>query len=106
LKLLLDANVPKGLRRMLPGHQVSTAQEQSWGSTKNGDLLRAAETAGFDALITADQNIGYQQNLKERSIALIVLWTNNWSLLKPAASRISAAVDRVTAQSFQMIGPG
>jgi len=66
----------------------------------------AAERAGFDVIVTTDKNIRYQQNLKERSIALIVLWTNDWSLLKPAASRISAAVDGVTAHSFQMIGPG
>jgi predicted nuclease of predicted toxin-antitoxin system len=103
LRLLFDENVPKRLRRLLPGHEISTAQERGWGGIVNGKLLHAAEAAGFDVMLTADQNIVYQQNLAERVIALVVLSTNDWSVLKHASAQIAAAVDAAKPKTYQTV---
>lgn len=75
-RILLDQNVPLGLRRHLPGI-VSTAYEQGWHELQNGDLLASAESAGFDIFLTCGRNIKHQQNLAGREIAIIVLMTNH-----------------------------
>ena len=72
MKLLLDESLPRGLRRLLPDHTVVTVQEQGWAGISNGKLLRLAE-AEFDAFVTADQNLQYQQNLVGFEIAVFVL---------------------------------
>ncbi len=53
-----------------------------WAMLENGDLLSAAEDAGFDVMLTADKNISYQQNLAGRRLALVVLSTNDWNLIQ------------------------
>ena len=83
MKLLLDACVPRPLRKLLASHTVYTAQEMGWGRLKNGALLRQAEVQ-FNALISTDQNLKYQQNLVGRKLAIPVLPTNDWlAMLKP-----------------------
>jgi hypothetical protein len=67
---------------------------------KNGALLDAAEEAGFDLFITADQELSYQQNLKGRKMALVVLSTNNWSSVKAHAGRIVAAINAATPSNY------
>jgi predicted nuclease of predicted toxin-antitoxin system len=77
LRILFDKNVPIGVRRFLASHDVRTAVEMKWpDQLENGQLLKAAETAGFDVLVTSDQNILYQQNLTGRRLALVVLGSN------------------------------
>lgn len=73
MRLLLDHCVPQRLERALEGHQVSTAAEMQWDRLRNGDLLAAASAAGFDALITVDQNLKHQQNLATLPIAVVVI---------------------------------
>ena len=63
MKLLLDESLPRPLADLLPGHDVRTVVQSGWSSLSNGELLRKAATE-FDALVTADQNIEFQQNLK------------------------------------------
>jgi hypothetical protein len=63
VRIFLDNNVPAGVATFVAGHQVSTSPELGWEKLKNGRLLSAAEDAGFDLIITADQNIRHQQNL-------------------------------------------
>ena len=72
MRLLLDESVPSRLRRSLPGHAVRTVVEMGWSGVKNGKLLALA-AADFDAFITVDKNLPYQQNLKTLPIAVIVL---------------------------------
>ncbi|HSU66349.1 MAG TPA: hypothetical protein VLJ39_05740, partial [Tepidisphaeraceae bacterium] len=60
MKILFDQGTPAPLRRYLPGHHCSTAHEVGWSNLSNGDLLREAESGGFELLITTDQNIRYQ----------------------------------------------
>jgi hypothetical protein len=88
-RLLLDANMPRGLRAILSHHEVWTAHQMGWDRLENGELLLAAEAAGFDAMITADQNIRYQQNLSERLLALVVLATNHWPTLQKTKTPLS-----------------
>ena len=75
MKVLFDVNVPRPLLRHLTDHQVATAQERGWAELQNGDLIAAANEA-FDVLLTADQNLKYQQNLAGRKIAIVILPTN------------------------------
>jgi hypothetical protein len=57
----------------LSGHEVETAYERGWETLKNGALLDAAEEAGFEVLLTTDQNLPYQQNLPGRALRLVIL---------------------------------
>ena len=66
MRVLFDQGTPVQIRRSLKEHVVNTAWEQGWSRMENGELLRAAEEAGFDLLLTTDQNIRYQQNLAGR----------------------------------------
>lgn len=72
MRLLLDESVPSRLRRSLPTHQVSTVVEMGWSGVRNGKLLALAAT-GFDAFITVDKNLPYQQNLATLPVAVVVL---------------------------------
>jgi hypothetical protein len=71
--VLFDHGTPKGLVRALSGLTVQTAQAKGWETLSNGALLTAAEEAGFELLLTTDRRIRYQQNLRVRRIALVVL---------------------------------
>ena len=62
--VLFDQSTPVPIRPFLKGHTVETAWQRGRDKLKNGDLLRAAEQAGFEVLVTPDKNIRYQQNLR------------------------------------------
>jgi hypothetical protein len=98
VRILLDQNTPLGLRRALPGYEVIPARSLGWASIENGELIRAAEEAGFDILITCDRNIRYQQRLTGRKIALIELTTTTWPVIRPRLADVLAAI--------QASGPG
>ncbi len=93
MRLLFDHNVPAPLRRLMPRCDISFADECGWSELTNGDLLAAAEAAGFDALLTADRNLRHQQNLSGRHIGLVVLSTNHWPTLRDNAPQVLAAVE-------------
>jgi len=76
----------------LKQHTVATAYELGWTELDYGKLLMAAESA-FDALVTTDKNLRYQQNLADRRLAILVLPTANWPELRVHEARIAAAVD-------------
>ncbi len=76
--MLFDQGTPVPLREFLKQHEVSTAFEHGWSKLKNGDLLDAAEKEGFAAIVTTDLNLKYQQNLKVRPLAIVVLSTTSW----------------------------
>jgi hypothetical protein len=99
MRLLIDECIDERLRLPFPGHEVETARYANLAGLKNGRLLEAAEEAGFDVPITADQNIPDQQNLGRRKIALVVLCgpTNrlrDLALLVPAAVSAIALIGR------------
>jgi predicted nuclease of predicted toxin-antitoxin system len=72
MRLLLDESVPSRLRRALPKHDVRTVGEMGWSGVKNGKLLALA-AVDFNAFITVDKNLPYQQNLATLPIAVVVL---------------------------------
>ena len=73
MRVLLDEQLPRQLALLLTGHDVRTVQQQSWAGLKNGQLLDAAEGAGFTVLVTGDRNLQFQQNLAPRQLGVIVL---------------------------------
>ncbi len=77
MKILLDHNLDRRLKKHLTGHEVSTTQEQGWADVQNGELLALLEANGFDLMLTADANIKSQQNLSNRNISIIVLRARN-----------------------------
>ncbi len=83
--------MPEPLRPLLTGLDIRTAQEMGWGRVKNGELLERAEGV-FDAFVTADQSLKYQQNLTRRRLAILVLSTNRWPRMKAKTAQISAAI--------------
>ena len=99
MKILLDACVPRPLRKPLPDHAVRTAQEMGWGQLKNGALLQAVE-AQFDAFLSSDQNLRYQQNMAGRKLAILVLPTNDWPTLRRRADSIAARVGTLQPGDF------
>jgi len=70
MRIVFDQGTPAPLRHVLRGHTVSTAYENGWDKLKNGDLIRAAESS-FEALITTDQNLKYQQHLSGDGLPLL-----------------------------------
>jgi hypothetical protein len=98
--ILFDYGTPRGIARFLPGHTVTRARQRGWDRLSNGDLLAEAERAGFDVFLTADKNIQYQQNLVGRKIAVVVLSTPQWPLVRSHTSKIAAAVDAATPGSY------
>ena len=82
MRILLDENTPRGVSRILMGHDVRTVPEMGWAAYSNGQLLDEAEQAGFDALVTCDQNLVFQQNLAGRNIAVVILSTNIWPIIR------------------------
>src|SRR5438128_5021959 len=72
MRLLLDECVPKRLKRELHRHEAKTVQDMGWAGIKNGELLRLAD-GQFDALLTVDQGIEYQQNLSGLRISVVIM---------------------------------
>ena len=81
------------MRRHLPRHDVATAAKMDWSQLTNGELLAAATEAGFEVLVTTDQNLRYQQNLKDRKIAVVVLMTASWPRISKQADKVAAAIE-------------
>lgn len=104
MRILLDKNVPVPLRQFLPRHEVRTLAAMQWPERlKNGALLNLAEEAGFNVMVTSDQNIPYQQNLTGRKLALVVLGSNIWRLVRQHEAEIAASVEAATPGSYSFI---
>ena len=99
--ILFDHGTPRGLARALPNHTIITAKARGWDRLNNGDLLKAAEAAEVDLLLTTDQRIRHQQNLTGRKIAIVVLaGTTKWSRVQLHLERIIAAVNAAKQGSY------
>ena len=91
--ILFDHGTPRGPVRALQGHTVKEARAQGWDTLSNGDLLNAAEKAGFEVLLATDTNLPHQQNLQGRKLAIVILSRNRWSLVRPKMQQIANAVN-------------
>ena len=100
MRILFDQATPVPLRPYLAGHTVRTAAEEGWDRLRNGDLLSAAEEAGFDLLLTTDRNMQYQQNLAGRKITVVILSRQQWPQLRPHVQLVVHAVNAASPGSF------
>ena len=103
--MLLDECVPRKLRRELAGHEVSTVTERGWSGIKNGKLLALAE-AEFEVLLTVDQNLKYQQNLKNFNIGILLLVARNNRLktLLPLMPQAREELEHIKAGDCVRVG--
>lgn len=100
MKILFDQGTPAPLRHALVAHTVGTAFEHGWQALQNDELLAAAEAAGFDVLVTTDQNLRYQQNLAQRQLASLVLSTTNWKRIRQHVALVVDAIAAVSAGQY------
>ena len=95
IRILFDHGTPSGLAQSLASHEITEAIARGWERISNGELLTKAEKAGFELLVTTDKNIRYQQNLKGRKIAIVVL-----GMARQHVNRTAAAVNDATPGSY------
>ncbi len=100
MRILFDQGTPAPLRYHLLGHQVALAYEQGWSTLENGELLGAAEAAGFEVLITPDKNLRYQQNLTNRKIAVVVLSATSWPRVQKIEGKILQALQTIKSNDY------
>jgi hypothetical protein len=100
VRILIDESLPWELAGEVDFPQVTTVSEAGWSGLANGALLRRAEAAGFTVLLTADQNLPYQQNVPSSGMAVIVLKArrNRIEDLRPLIPGIR--------QTLRLISPG
>ncbi len=104
MRLLLDECVPARFRKALPSHQVSTVVIEGWSGIKNGKLLTLA-AASFDAFITVDKNLPYQQNAATLPVAVFVLdaVSNELPYLLPLVPALEAALATLAKGSYTLV---
>jgi hypothetical protein len=102
MKLLLDENLPKKLKSDFPEHEVFTVRDMNWNGKKNGELMLLMLENTFDAFITFDKNLQFQQNFKKYLIPVLVLnaQDNTYQTLMRITSKIN-----LTLQSKLEPGP-
>jgi hypothetical protein len=105
VKLLLDECIDRRLAKDLVGHDVKTVPQMGWAGVKNGALLALAEDE-FDAFITVDRNLSFQQNLPKFNLAVLVLHaaSNRLADLKPLAPEILTTLPTLTKGEARHIG--
>lgn len=96
--------LPWHLSRHLKFHQCANPPRLGWDGLKNGDLLAKAE-AEFEAFITSDQSLRYQQSQKGRRLAILELWTNDWRLLQPYMNEIIPIIENLKPCDFLLFTP-
>jgi hypothetical protein len=100
MKILFDNGTPRPIAARLTGHEVTFARRIGWHELGNGDLIRQAEEAGYEVLLSTDKSIRYQQNLAGRKIALVILGNQQWPVVRLYLDRIAAAVNASTPGSY------
>jgi hypothetical protein len=97
MRILLDECVPRPLRQDLPQHDVPTIREQGWDGKQNGELLALMSAAGFEVLLTADQNLRFQQNLEKHGIAVIIMiaFSNRLEDLIPLIPQVESTLLKI-----------
>jgi hypothetical protein len=96
MRILFDQGTPVPIAAYLRDHTVRTALQEGWDTLVNGELLRVAEAAG-------DNSIAYQQNLKGRKLAIVVISRNRWRLVQRMTRKIVAAVNAAEPGTYTLI---
>ena len=99
MKLLLDENLPHQMRQEIPGHDCYTVAFMGWAGIQNGALLAKAAASQFDALLTKDTKLQYQQNLSTLPISVVVLHadTNDIEDLRPLIPALLKTLEHLSA---------
>jgi predicted nuclease of predicted toxin-antitoxin system len=107
MRILIDECAPRRLRRHLPGHDVHTVGEMGWSGKTDRELLALMAGAGFEVLLTVDQNIRHQQNLKAAGVAAVVLVaaSNRLADLVPLVPAALAALGSIRPGDVVEISP-
>ena len=100
MRILFDQGVPFPISRHLSGHTVGISADLGWDRLENGELLTAAEKAGYELLLTTDKNLRYQQNLNDRKISIVVIAHAQWPALQQHVQRVVEAVNAATPGSY------
>jgi predicted nuclease of predicted toxin-antitoxin system len=103
MRILFDQGTPVAIRDVLENHSVRTARAQGWSTLTNGELLQAAEQAGFEVLLTTDTSLPHQQNLQGRRLAVVILTKNRWALIKPRMGEIAAAINSAKTGTYLVV---
>jgi hypothetical protein len=105
MKVLLDECVTRYLKGDFTGHEVLTVEEAGFKGLKNGRLLQAA-VGQYDVLVTVDQNLQYQQNLKTLAIAIIVLKAKRsiYPMLKPLMPQVLETLEKIKPGEIIIVG--
>ena len=105
MHVLPDENLPLSLAIELTGHRVSTVQAEGWSGTKNGELLRLAHER-FDALLTMDRGIQYQQNLGVLGLRAVIIraTSNRMAHLRPLVGSILQALEALSLGQLREVG--
>ncbi len=96
MKLLLDENLPKRLKKDFPEHEIFTVADKDWNSKKNGELLGLMLAENFDVLITFDRNLEHQQNFQKYPLTVFVLIAENntYKILSELIPNIKLALEK------------
>jgi predicted nuclease of predicted toxin-antitoxin system len=105
MRILLDEDLPRRLAELLTGHEVSTVRQSGWSGVKNGQLLALAG-AEFDAFLTMDRNLEFQQNLAALPIAVLVVEavSNRLEDLAPMVPAILKELQHIPPRSLRRVG--
>lgn len=93
MRVALDEGVPEDLSSRLPGHDVQSVRQMGLKGTKNGKLLFAIEAGGFNAFISNDKRLEFDQNLLQRSFSILLLNTNHWPTIQQRVESIVTALE-------------
>jgi len=101
MKILLDENLPHALRHELANHDVYTVQYLGWSGMKNGALLAQANASQFDAMITMDSGVPFEQNIAKLPLGVVVLSakSNDMDDLRPLLPRLLETLTRLAPGS-------
>lgn len=104
MRLVLDESVPRRLRRSLSEHEVKTVAEAGWSGVKNGKLLALAAVE-YDALVTVDKNLQYQQNMSTLPIAVVLLdaLSNELPVLLTLVENLKVALQKLEPRTFVIV---
>jgi hypothetical protein len=108
MRVLLDNNVNQDFALLISGHEIKHAREMGWAELENGDLIAAAEGAGFAVIITADKRMQYQQTITRRRIGILVLNSRfiRWDFIAALAPQVQEILDDgVERGTFHIIHP-
>jgi hypothetical protein len=99
MKIIIDECVPHIVKKRLPNRLIKTVQEMGWSGEKNGELLKLVKT-GFDVSITSDKNLSYQQNSINRTIAILLLPSNQVPIIENLLPQIDEALANIKPKDF------